>query len=45
MNDAERANWQLVKDAMEESGNTDNMYYRRAVAIVGGNEDPMSEKD
>ena len=27
-------NWVRVKEALEESGNTDNFYYRRACAIV-----------
>tara|TARA_B100001287_G_scaffold276576_1_gene287960 strand:+ start:2865 stop:3032 length:168 start_codon:yes stop_codon:yes gene_type:complete len=34
-------NWVRVKEAFEESGNTDNFYYRRACAIVGGKPDPM----
>ena len=44
MNKDEKANWQRIKDAMEESGNTDNMFYKRAVAICGGGEDPLKEK-
>ena len=34
-------NWVRVKEALEASGNTDNFYYRRACAIVGGLPDPM----
>ena len=34
-------NWVRVKEALEESGNTDNFYYRRACAIVSGAPDPM----
>ena len=34
-------NWQKVKDTMEESGNTDNFFYKRACAIVNGNKDPL----
>ena len=34
-------NWVRVKEALEESGNTDNYYYRRACAIVMGGPDPM----
>ena len=34
-------NWVRVKEALEESGNTDNFYYRRACAIVSGSPDPM----
>ena len=42
-------NWVRVKETFEASGNTDNFYYRRACAIVGGGSDPldnmMSEAD
>ena len=34
-------NWVRVKEYLEESGNTDNFYYRRACAIVSGGPDPM----
>ena len=34
-------NWERVKEALEESGNTNNFYYRRACAIVSGGSDPM----
>lgn len=34
-------NWVRVKETFEESGNTDNFYYRRACAIVGGGSDPL----
>ena len=34
-------NWVRVKEALEESGSTDNFYYRRACAIVSGNPDPL----
>jgi len=34
-------NWKTIKEAMETSGNTDNYYYKRAVMIVGGGNDPM----
>ena len=34
-------NWVRVKESLEESGSTDNFYYRRACAIVGGLPDPM----
>ena len=37
-------NWQRIKDAMEESGNTDNQYYKRACTIVAGGKDPLDEK-
>jgi hypothetical protein len=41
MNDKERENWQRVKEAMEEKGQTDNYFYERAVAIVAGKPDPL----
>ena len=37
-------NWVRVKEALEESGNTDNFYYVRACAIVGGQKDPLDVK-
>ena len=41
MSDEERANWQRIKDVMEEKGTTDNLFYKRAVAIVEGKDDPL----
>ena len=41
MTEKELANWQRIKDAMEAEGKTDNMFYKRAVAIVAGKEDPL----
>ena len=35
------SNWVRIKEALEESGNTENFYYRRACAIVSGAPDPM----
>ena len=43
MSETELNNWQKVKEAMEESGNTDNMFYKRAVAICGGEDDPLDK--
>ena len=34
-------NWVRVKETFEESGNTNNFYYKRACAIVGGQPDPL----
>ena len=49
MHPDEKANWQNIKDYLEEQGKTDSWFYKRAVAIVGGSEDPMpaipEEKD
>ena len=41
MSEEERANWQRIKDAMEEKGSTDNFFYKRACAIVDGKSDPL----
>jgi len=41
MNEAERKNWEKVKEALEEADKTDCYYYKRAVAIVDGNDDPL----
>jgi hypothetical protein len=41
MDKASYDNWVRVKEALEESGSTENFYYRRACAIVGGLPDPM----
>ena len=35
-------NWVRVKETFEMSGNTDNFFYKRACAIVGGEPDPMN---
>ncbi len=34
-------NWVRIKTSLEESGNTENFYYKRACAIVRGMPDPM----
>lgn len=34
-------NWVRVKETFEESGNTENFFYKRACAIVGGGGDPI----
>ena len=36
-------NWVRVKETFEASGNTDNMFYKRACAIVSTRKDPMSQ--
>lgn len=41
MSKEEFENWQKVKDALEEAGKTDCMYYKRAVAILKGEPDPL----
>ena len=42
MHPDELANWERLKKVFEESGNTDNFYYKRACAIVGGKPDPLA---
>ena len=41
MNKAEKENWKKIKVALEEAGKTDCYFYRRAVAICKGDEDPL----
>ncbi len=41
MSDEERNNWVLVKEALEKADKTDCYFYKRAVAIVGGGDDPI----
>jgi len=36
-------NWVKIKKTFEASGNTDNMFYKRAVAIVKTGKDPLSK--
>ena len=38
----ELANWQRIKESMEQNGTTNNMFYTRAVAIVAGGKDQIS---
>ena len=41
MHPEELENWKRIKEAMDASGNTNNYFYTRAVAIVNGNKDPL----
>ncbi len=41
MDKVERENWEKIKEAMEASGNTDNFFYKRAVIISKGGNDPI----
>ncbi len=38
-----RENWRKIKEALESAGNTDNWYYKRAVAILAGKPDPLDD--
>ena len=41
MHPDEKANWQRIKDHLKEIDKTDNWFYKRAVAIVDGGNDPL----
>ena len=41
MHPDELANWQKIKDYLEEHDKTDSFFYKRAVAITAGSKDPM----
>jgi hypothetical protein len=43
MDQTTRDNWKKVKETMEASGKTDNMYYKRACQIVNGGSDPLDK--
>lgn len=36
-------NWVKIKETFEKSGNTDNMFYKRACAVVKTGRDPMDK--
>jgi hypothetical protein len=37
------SNWVKIKETFEKSGNTDNMFYKRACHIIINKKDPMSK--
>ena len=41
MEKRERDNWKKVKEALEVADKTDTYYYKRAVAIINGKQDPL----
>lgn len=41
MDDQTRQNWIKIKEALEASGKTDTMFYKRACAIMRTGVDPM----
>jgi len=41
MHPDEFQNWATIKKVFEENGTTNNYFYVRACAIVGGQPDPM----
>jgi len=36
-------NWKKIKEVMEESGNIDNMFYKRACEIMKTGRDPLAK--
>lgn len=36
-------NWVKIKETFENSGNTNNMFYRRACEIIKTKKDPMNK--
>jgi hypothetical protein len=43
MDDRTYENWVKIKATFEASGNTDNMFYKRAVEIVKTRRDPLAK--
>jgi len=43
MDDHTYNNWVKIKATFEASGNTDNMFYKRACAILSGRPDPLDK--
>ena len=43
MDDRTYQNWVKIKETFESSGNTENMFYKRAVEIVKTKRDPMDK--
>ena len=36
-------NWKKIKAHLEQVGQTDNMFYKRAVAITANQKDPLAD--
>jgi len=36
-------NWIKIKETFEKSGNTNNMFYRRACEIISSKKDPLAK--
>ena len=43
MTENEIQNWKKIKDTMEASGKTDNMFYKRACEILKTGRDPLGK--
>ena len=44
MDDTAKENWKRIKEHLEKEGKTDNYFYKRAVAICNGDQDPFELK-
>jgi hypothetical protein len=43
MDDHTYQNWVKIKETFESSGNTDNMFYKRACEIIRTKRDPLAK--
>lgn len=43
MTDRELENWKKIKEVMEASGKTDNMFYKRSLQILKTGKDPLDK--
>ena len=43
MTDREIENWKKIKEVMETTGKTDNMFYKRAIEILRTGKDPLGK--
>lgn len=43
MDQREKDNWKKIKEVMEATGKTDNMFYKRAVEITKSGKDPLAK--
>lgn len=43
MDDHTFSNWVKIKETFEKSGNTDNMFYKRACEVLKTRKDPMDK--
>jgi hypothetical protein len=43
MDDHTYQNWVKIKETFETSGNTDNMFYKRACEVIKTKRDPMDK--
>ena len=41
MDEATLNNWRLIKEMLETAGKTDSLFYKRAIAILAGRQDPL----